>query len=191
MSYAQLQPTAIAIAMSPGVDRDRDKDRDNCYKSLFQADLSKFVLQQRIGNGRFMKTYIMRVDSVPVVVKVHMFLQLRSSNANQTAASSVNSPYPQSNTGLTNDNLLSVPPQPAGALDERMLLKYFARQLTQQFRVITPARYPNLMPYQMWIHPGSSSVANVVSQGTNSNNAAGFGGVMGSGNSKGSSLFEH
>ena len=43
-------------------------------RNYFQNDLPKFILQTKIGNGKFMKTYIMRVDSTPLVVKVYMKL---------------------------------------------------------------------------------------------------------------------
>lgn len=38
----------------------------------FQADLPKFILQSKIGNGKLMKTYLMRCESNSVVVKVYM-----------------------------------------------------------------------------------------------------------------------
>lgn len=41
-------------------------------KTYFQTDLPKFIVQKRIGNGKFLKSYLMHVDSVPVVVKVYM-----------------------------------------------------------------------------------------------------------------------
>jgi hypothetical protein len=43
-------------------------------RSLLQADLPKFILQARIGNGKFMKTYSVRVDGVPLVVKIYLKL---------------------------------------------------------------------------------------------------------------------
>jgi len=181
MSYAQQQSAAIALAMS--TDKDRDRDRDFCYRALFQADLSKFILQQRIGSGRFMKSYIMRVDSVPVVVKVYMHMQLRL--ANSTA---VNIP-PSSNvqsSNFTGTDFYSTPPPPpySGSIgDERSMLKYFALQLSKQFRTLSPAKYPNLMPYQIWIHPASNSATNVVP--ASSSATTGYNGVMGSGSNKG------
>jgi len=74
----------------------------------FQNDLPKFILQAKVGNGKFMKTYVMRVDSAPVVVKVYMKL---------------------------NDEDLLVP----------------AAHLTIIWKTLSPAKYPNLLPYQMWI----------------------------------------
>ena len=74
----------------------------------FQNDLPKFILQAKVGNGKFMKTYVMRVDSAPVVVKVYMKL---------------------------NDEDLLVP----------------AAHLTIMWKTLSPAKYPNLLPYQMWI----------------------------------------
>ena len=41
-------------------------------KLYFQTDLPKFILQSKIGNGKFMKTFYMRIDGVPVAVKVYM-----------------------------------------------------------------------------------------------------------------------
>ena len=38
----------------------------------FQADLPKFILQSKIGNGKLMKTYLMRCESNSIVVKVYM-----------------------------------------------------------------------------------------------------------------------
>ena len=43
-------------------------------RSFFPSDLPKFILQSRIGDGKFMKTYIFRVDGTQVVVKVYMKL---------------------------------------------------------------------------------------------------------------------
>ena len=39
-------------------------------RNYFQTDLPKFIMQSKIGDGKFMKTYVMRVDSTPVVLKV-------------------------------------------------------------------------------------------------------------------------
>jgi hypothetical protein len=39
-------------------------------RNYFQTDLPKFILQSKIGDGKFMKTYVMRVDSTPLVLKV-------------------------------------------------------------------------------------------------------------------------
>lgn len=186
MSYAQQQSAAIAIAMTPGSDRDRDRDRDSCYRALFQAYLSKFVIQQRIGSGRFMKTYVMRVDSVPVVVKVYMHMQLRLVNA-PTINSAVSPPpvpaAPSYPADTSSTIPLPPPPPTIGTGDDRAILKYYALLLSRQFRTLSPAKYPNLMPYQMWIHPASSTAT--ASSGSNANAAMGFGGVMGNGNSKG------
>jgi serine/threonine protein kinase len=38
----------------------------------FQADLPKFIIQSKIGNGKLMKTYLMRCDGNLVVVKVYI-----------------------------------------------------------------------------------------------------------------------
>lgn len=81
-------------------------------RNYFQNDLPKFILQAKVGNGKFMKTYIMRVDSAPVVVKVYMKL---------------------------NDEDLLVP----------------AANLTIIWKTLSPAKYPNLLPYQMWIKSSS------------------------------------
>ena len=190
MSYAQQQSAAIAIAMTPGSDKDRDRDRDSCYRALFQAYLSKFVIQQRIGSGRFMKTYVMRVDSVPVVVKVYMHMQLRLVNA-PAVNSTFSPPSVPTAPSYPADISSGVPPLPPpptiGTGDDRAILKYYALLLSRHFRTLSPAKYPNLMPYQMWIHPASSPAT--ASSGSNANTAMGFGGVMGSGNSKGIHCF--
>jgi serine/threonine protein kinase len=81
-------------------------------RTYFQSDLPKFILQAKIGNGKFMKTYIMRIDSAPVIVKVYMKL---------------------------NDEDLLVP----------------AAHLTQIWKTLSPAKYPNLLPYQMWMKSSS------------------------------------
>ena len=41
-------------------------------RTFMQIDLPKFVLQNRLGNGKFIKSYVMRVDSTQLVVKVYM-----------------------------------------------------------------------------------------------------------------------
>ena len=74
----------------------------------FQADLPKFILQSKIGNGKLMKTYLMRCESNSVVVKVYMS-------------------YP----------------------DEE--LRTFAAELTRIWYTISPSRFPNLLPYQLWM----------------------------------------
>ena len=81
-------------------------------RNYFQNDLPKFILQAKIGNGKFMKTYIMRVDGAPVVVKIYMKL---------------------------NDEDLLVP----------------AANLTFMWKTLSPAKYPNLLPYQMWMRSSS------------------------------------
>jgi serine/threonine protein kinase len=74
----------------------------------FQADLPKFILQSKIGNGKLMKTYLMRCESNSVVVKVYMS-------------------YP----------------------DEE--IRIFAAELTRIWYTISPSKYPNLLPYQLWM----------------------------------------
>ena len=74
----------------------------------FQADLPKFILQSKIGNGKLMKTYLMRCESNSIVVKVYMS-------------------YP----------------------DEE--LRTFAAELTRIWYTISPSRFPNLLPYQLWM----------------------------------------
>jgi serine/threonine protein kinase len=81
-------------------------------RNYFQNDLPKFVLQAKIGNGKFMKTYIMRVDSVPLIVKVYMKL---------------------------NEEDLLIP----------------TANLTVIWKTLSPAKYPNLLPYQMWLKSSS------------------------------------
>ena len=78
----------------------------------FQADLPKFILQSKIGNGKLMKTYLMRCESNSIVVKVYMS-------------------YP----------------------DEE--LRTFAAELTRIWYTISPSRFPNLLPYQLWMRSGS------------------------------------
>ena len=182
MSYAQQQSASIYIAMAATSDRERD--RDNSYRVLFQADLSKFVLQQRIGSGRFMKTYVMRVDSVPVVVKVYMHMQIRLVNA-PAGTGMLSPPAPPSTTAPNFPTDTTLPPPPSiGSSDDRAILRYYASQLSKHYRTISPAKYPNLMPYQMWIHPASST-APALSSGSNTNTAMSFSGVMGNGSSRG------
>eukprot|EP01038_Epipyxis_sp_PR26KG_P008875 gene8875-11972_t len=82
---------------------------------FFQHDLPKFMIQSKIGNGKFMKTYVMRVDSTSVVVKVYMKLS---------------------------DEDLQVP----------------SARLTHIWKVLSPVKYPNLLPYQMWIKSSSSRI---------------------------------
>ena len=74
----------------------------------FQADLPKFILQAKIGNGKLMKTYLMRCGSNSVVVKVYMS-------------------YP----------------------DEE--LRTYAAELTRIWCNISPSKFPNLLPYQLWM----------------------------------------
>lgn len=81
---------------------------DQDLRTFLQVDLPKFVTQSKIGNGKFMKTYIMRVESTQVIVKVYLRLP-----------------------------------------DEDMMTP--AKLLTALWNTIPPTKYPNLMPYQMWI----------------------------------------
>lgn len=41
---------------------------------IIQADFPKFIYQDKIGNGKFLKSYEMKVDGALVVVKVYMKL---------------------------------------------------------------------------------------------------------------------
>jgi phosphoinositide-3-kinase regulatory subunit 4 len=77
-------------------------------RTYFQIDLPKFVVNSKIGNGKFMKTYSVKVDGVLLVVKVYM-----------------------------------------KAPDEDLTLH--SARFSKLWRTISPARYPNLLPYQMWI----------------------------------------
>ncbi|RYG64096.1 hypothetical protein EON64_14675, partial [archaeon] len=81
--------------------------------AFMQVDLPKFVKQSMIGNGKFLKSYIMRVDSTQLVVKIYMKLP-----------------------------------------DED--LQIATMQLTSVLRTIPPSKYPNLLPYQMWIRSAST-----------------------------------
>ena len=40
-------------------------------RNYFQTDLPKFIIQSKRGDGKFMKTYVMKVDSTPLIVKVN------------------------------------------------------------------------------------------------------------------------
>eukprot|EP01039_Chlorochromonas_danica_P000671 gene672-726_t len=80
--------------------------------NFMQLDLPKFVKQAMIGNGKFMKSYLMSVDSTQVTVKVYM--------------------------KLPDEDL-------QGAIS----------QLISLWKAIPPSKYPNLMPYQMWIKSSS------------------------------------
>lgn len=91
-------------------------DLNQDYRIFMQVDLPKFVTHSRIGNGKFMKTYLMRVESTQVVVKVYMKLP-----------------------------------------DED--LSAAAKALTSLWNTIPPTKYPNLMPYQMWIKSTPKSKA--------------------------------
>lgn len=87
-------------------------------RTYFQNDLPNFIYQDRIGNGKFMKTYIVKVKGVPFVVKVYM----------KTAE----------------ENLQSV-----------------SLELSHLWKTISPSRYPNLLPYQMWIKSAKPTRNNV------------------------------
>lgn len=84
-------------------------------RNYFPIDLPKFILQSKIGDSKFLKTYIFRVDGVSVIVKVYMKL------------------YEED-------------------------LKIPMEQLTFIWKTLSIAKYPNLLPYQMWIR--SNSVKN-------------------------------
>lgn len=81
---------------------------DQDLKSFMQLDLPRFVWQDKIGNGKFMKSFVMRVESTELVVKVYMKLA-----------------------------------------DED--LQQAASKLTNLWKVLSPTKFPSLMPYQMWI----------------------------------------
>jgi phosphoinositide-3-kinase, regulatory subunit 4 len=90
-------------------------NQGNQYESItnfMQLDLPKFVKQAMIGNGKFTKSFVMRVDSTQVVVKVYMRLP---------------------------DEDLQIP----------------TAQLTSLWKTIPTTKYPNLMPYQMWMKSSS------------------------------------
>jgi serine/threonine protein kinase len=89
---------------------------DQDLRLFMQVDLPKFVTHSKIGNGKFMKTYLMRIESTQVVVKVYM-------------------KYPE----------------------EDVLIP--AKALTNLWNTIPPTKYPNLMPYQMWIRSTPKSKA--------------------------------
>ena len=78
----------------------------------FQADLPKFILQSKIGNGKLMKTYLMRCESNSVVVKVYMS-------------------YPDED------------------------IRIFAAELTRIWYTLSPSKFPNLLPYQLWMKSSS------------------------------------
>lgn len=83
-------------------------------RALFNSDLPKFVMQTKfgklgmIGDGKFMKSYLMRADGTNVIVKVYMKLSDEDLNEIQ-------------------------------------------KRLHQIWILLSPSKYPNLLPYQMWI----------------------------------------
>lgn len=83
-------------------------------RALFSSDLPKFVIQTKfgkngmLGDGKFMKSYLMRVDGTNVMVKVYMKLSDEDLNTIQ-------------------------------------------KRLHQIWILLSPNKYPNLLPYQMWI----------------------------------------
>ena len=94
-------------------------------RNFLQTDFPKFIYQNQIGNGKFMKTYLMTVpvdstvdgvgtrsDGVQVVIKVY-----------------VRSP------------------------DED--LAFAAKHLTRLWKTLSPTIYPNLLPYQLWMRSTS------------------------------------
>jgi phosphoinositide-3-kinase regulatory subunit 4 len=90
-------------------------------RAQFNSDLPKFALQTKfgkegmLGDGKLMKSYMMRVDGTNVVVKVYM--------------------------KLSDENL--------GAIQKR---------LHKIWLVLSSDKYPNLLPYQMWIRsPGPNA----------------------------------
>ena len=86
-------------------------------RNIFQTDLPKFIIQSKKGDGKFMKTYVMKLNSTPVIVKVH--LRLMDEDLNQ-----------------------------------------IIYKLTYLFRTISPTKYPNLMPFQMWMRSNQTLRAN-------------------------------
>ena len=89
---------------------------DPSSTAFFQADLPKFIVQSRIGNGKLMKTYLMRCEGNSVVVKVYV----------------------------------SMP-------DED--LRVFASRLTYVWYVLSPSKYPFLLPTQLWMKSPSVTMS--------------------------------
>ena len=87
-------------------------------RAFFGVDLPKFVVQTKVGNngcigeGKLFKTYFMRAEGVPVVVKVYM----RSPDED---------------------------------------LSYIVTKLNAIWMTLNPAKYPNILPHQMWIRSNS------------------------------------
>ena len=88
----------------------------------FQTDLPKFILSNnsRIGNGKFMKTYVAKVDGISIVVKVFMRYIDDSSNFENKSS-------------------------------EVDIISSVERHLSHIWKTLSPARYPNLLPYELWI----------------------------------------
>ena len=92
-------------------------------RAFFSGDLGpKFVVQTKAGTlgllggeGKCLKTFMMRVEGVPVVVKVYM----RSS---------------------ADDGDLA----------------YSITKLNAIWMTLNPAKFPNLLPHQMWVRSSSS-----------------------------------
>lgn len=90
-------------------------------RTYFQTDLPKFILSSnsRIGNGKFMKTYVAKVDGISIVVKVFMRYIDDNSSENRTC--------------------------------EVDIISSVERHLSHIWKTLSPARYPNLLPYELWI----------------------------------------
>lgn len=104
--FTELHHIIITIIMGNRTSINSPQD----IKFYFQNDLPKFIFQSKVGNGKFMKSYLMTVDSIPLLVKVYIRHQ-----------------------------------------DDDQLLNQIAIKFSHIWKTLSPAKYPNLLPYQSWV----------------------------------------
>jgi phosphoinositide-3-kinase regulatory subunit 4 len=78
---------------------------------FLQNDIPKFISQDLISRGKFMKIYTGKIDGAQVIVKVY----LRSQE------------------------------------EDLHVLPSVIRKLTNIWKVLSPSKHPNILPYQIWI----------------------------------------
>lgn len=127
------------------------------HLQYMQTDLPKFILASKLSTGKFMKTYIMRGGGSPILVKVYMAKPQPHPPSSSSSSSTTNPPL-IIGAGPASGVIISSPTGTTiGASGGEEDLLPQARELTRLLCVLSPSKYPNLMPYQIFMRSNSAS----------------------------------
>lgn len=105
--------------------------------SYTNIDLPKFIFRKKIGDGKFLKTYSMQAMQADGIKRIRCSY-LWSFNLFFIL------PYLGIGIPMVVKVFMSFP-------EDENNVEIHSKRLTELWRLISPVKYPNLLPYQCWI----------------------------------------